>query len=74
MRIRHIDCKIAKDYIRENHYSYGCHNGLSLSYSLFDKGDLTRCLMFAAPCSENVRASIFSEEYATYLRLKENMG
>lgn len=38
MRIRRIDCKTAKDYIRENHYSHGCHNGPSPSYGLFDRG------------------------------------
>lgn len=38
MRIRRIDCKTAKDYIRENHYSHGCHKGLSPSYGLFDRG------------------------------------
>ena len=61
--IRRIDCKTAKEYIRKNHYSHGCHNGPSPCYGLFDKGELIGCLMFATPCSENVRSSVFGEEY-----------
>ena len=62
-QIRKIDCKIAKDYIRKNHYSHGCHNGPSPCYGLFDNENLIGVLMFATPCSENVRASVFGEQY-----------
>ena len=61
--IRRIDAKIAKEYIRKNHYTHGCHNGPSLCYGLFDSGELIGVLMFATPCSENVRASVFGESY-----------
>ena len=61
--IRRIDAKIAKEYIKKNHYTHGCHNGPSPCYGLFDSGKLIGVLMFATPCSENVRASVFGESY-----------
>jgi hypothetical protein len=60
--VRRIDTKTAKAYIVEHHYSHGCHNGPSPCYGLFDKESLTGVLMFATPCSENVRASVFGIE------------
>ena len=57
--IRRIDSKIAKEYIKKNHYTHGCHNGPSPCYGLFDSRKLIGVLMFATPCSENVRASVF---------------
>lgn len=61
--VKKIPCKIAKEYIIKNHYSHGCHNAPSPCYGLFDGEDLIGVLMFATPCSENVRASIFGAEY-----------
>lgn len=61
--IRRVPFSIARDYIRENHYSHGCHNGASPCYGLYDGENLIGCLMFATPCSENVRASVFGAEY-----------
>lgn len=61
--IRKISAKIAKEYIIKNHYSHGCHNGPSPCYGLFDNDKLIGVLMFATPCSENVRASVFGDEY-----------
>lgn len=61
--VKRIPCKQAKEYIRKNHYSHGCHNGPSPCYALFDGDNLIGCLMFATPCSENVRASVFGEKY-----------
>jgi hypothetical protein len=58
-----IPAKQAKEYIRQFHYSHGCHNGPSPCYGLFDSGNLIGVLMFATPCSENVRASIFGAEH-----------
>ena len=40
--IRRIDCKTAKEYIRKNHYSHGCHNGPSPCYGLFENGELIK--------------------------------
>lgn len=58
-----IDCETAKRYIIKNHYSHGCHNAPSPCYGLFDNNKLIGVLMFAIPCSENVRASVFGEQY-----------
>lgn len=65
--VKKIDSKTAKEYIRKNHYSHGCHNGPSPCYGLFDGEDLIGVLMFATPCSENVRSSIFGPEYKDWV-------
>lgn len=61
--IDRISCDMAKEYITRWHYSHGCHNGPSPCYGLFKGSALIGVLMFATPCSEAVRASIFGEEY-----------
>ena len=61
--VKRISCAQAKEYIIKNHYSHGCHNGPSPCYGLFDNEQLIGCLMFATPCSEAVRASVFGAEY-----------
>lgn len=61
--VRRIPFAQARDYIKEHHYSHGCHNGASPCYGLFDRDDLIGCLMFATPCSENVRKSVFGEDH-----------
>ena len=61
--VRRIPSGVAKAYIREHHYSHGCHNGPSPCYGLFDGESLIGVLMFATPCSENVRASVFGPEH-----------
>ena len=61
--VKRIPCKMAKEYITTHHYSHGCHNAPSPCYGLFDGELLIGCLMFATPCSENVRASVFGAEY-----------
>jgi len=54
---------LLKSILKKNHYSHGCHNGPSPCYGLFDKENLIGVLMFATTCSENVRASVFGEQY-----------
>lgn len=61
--VKKIPTKMAKEYIHANHYSKGSHNAPSPCYGLFDNEDLIGVLMFATPCSENVRSSIFGEDY-----------
>ena len=61
--IHKISCSLARDYIIEHHYSHGCHNAPSPCYGLFKNNRLIGVLMFATPCSENVRASVFGEEF-----------
>ena len=60
-RVERIPCKQAKEYIIKNHYSHGCHNAPSPYYGLFDGEKLIGVLMFATPCSEAVRASLWGK-------------
>lgn len=60
--IKRITAKIAKEYIHKHHYSHGSHNGPSPCYGLFEGDELIGVLMFATPCSENVRASVFGPD------------
>ena len=61
--VRQIKCSDAKKYIIKNHYSHGCHNAPSPCFGLFEKEEMIGVLMFACPCSENVRASVFGKEH-----------
>lgn len=61
--VNKISAKTAKEYIHKNHYSHGSSHSPSPCYGLFDKDLLIGVLMFACPCSERVRSSIFGEEY-----------
>jgi hypothetical protein len=65
--IQRISAKTAKEYIRQHHYSHGSHNGPSPCYGLFDRETLIGVLMFATPCSENVRASVFGAEFVDHV-------
>lgn len=65
--VKRISCKEAKEYIITNHYSHGCHNAPSPCYGLFDNDKLIGVLMFATPCSENVRSSVFGKEYKNWV-------
>jgi len=62
-----ISAKIAKEYIHKNHYSHGSHNGPSPCFGLFDRENLIGVLMFATPCSENVRSSVFGKDYVNHV-------
>lgn len=66
-KVEKIPCKQAKEYIIKHHYSHGCHNAPSPCYGLFDGGVLIGVLMFATPCSENVRASVFGAEHKDWV-------
>lgn len=62
-QIKQIPSKLAKEYIHKYHYSHGSHNGPSPCFGLYDNENLIGCMMFATPCSEAVRASVFGKEY-----------
>ena len=62
-QVKRINSETAKEYIIKNHYSHGCSNSPSPCYALYDNGTMIGCLMFATPCSENVRASLFGEKH-----------
>lgn len=57
-----IPAKIGKQFIIEHHYSHGVHNG-PICVGLLLEGRLVGVCAFAAPSSENVRSSIFGEDY-----------
>lgn len=60
--VRKMNSKQGKEFIKEHHYSKGCHNG-PMCYGMFDSSDvLVGVCAFATPCSENVRRSVFGEE------------
>ena len=61
--VKQIPPNIAKEYIWKNHYSHGSSKSPSLCVGLFDGDELIGALMFACPCSESVRSSIFGVEY-----------
>jgi hypothetical protein len=61
-RVERILPKLAKEYIHKNHYSHGSHNGPSPCYGLFDGENLIGVCMFAVPCSEAVRSSLWGSE------------
>ena len=65
--VKQIPCKLAKEYIIKNHYSHGCHNGPSPCIGLYDGENLIGVMMFATPCSEAVRGSMFGMEYKTHV-------
>lgn len=62
-KVKKINCETAKQYICEHHYSHGCHKSPYPCYALYDQEKLIGVLMFATPCGENVRASVFGEDY-----------
>lgn len=62
-KVKLINCETAKEYICKNHYYHGCHNAPFPCYGLYDNDNMIGCLMFATPCSENVRASLFGKQY-----------
>lgn len=61
--VKEINYSTAKEYITKNHYSHGCSGTAFPCYGLYDNNNLIGTIMFATPCSEAVRASLFGEEY-----------
>jgi hypothetical protein len=54
----HISSTVGKQYIKDNHYSHGIHNG-AMCFGLIYGETLIGVCAFATPCSENVCSSIF---------------
>ncbi len=65
--VEEIRCEVGKKFVRDHHYSHGSHNGPSGCYGLFDKDILIGVCLFATPCSENVRSSVFGKEYKQHV-------
>lgn len=64
--VRKIPGGVGREFIKEHHYSKGCHNG-PMAWGLFDGGDLIGVCAFATPNSERVRASIFGPEHKDHV-------
>lgn len=60
--VKPIAAKVGKEFVIEHHYSHGIHNG-PMCFGLFFDEDLVGVCAFAAPSSENVRASVFGVEH-----------
>lgn len=56
-----IPASVGKPFIIKHHYSHGVHNG-PICVGLLKDGALVGVCAFAAPSSENVRASVFGTE------------
>jgi hypothetical protein len=78
--IRPISSRDAKIYIRKYHYSHSCTNAPVRCYGLFEKSEIVEnglffqeeflpigVCIFAIPCSENVRSSVFGKEYKEHV-------
>lgn len=65
--VRKIPAVQAKEYVYKYHYSHGSHHSPLPCYGLFDGENLVGVYMFATPCSESVRASIFGIEYKNHV-------
>jgi len=57
-----IPSALGKAFIIEHHYSHGVHNG-PICVGLLHHGKLVGVCAFASPSSENVRSSIFGDDY-----------
>ncbi|MDL5351115.1 hypothetical protein [Microbacterium sp. zg-YB36] len=60
--VRQIPGGMGRDFIKEHHYTKGCHNG-PMCWGLFDSERLIGVCAFATPSSENVRSSVFGVEH-----------
>lgn len=60
--VRQISGGKGRDFIKQHHYSKGCHNG-PMCWGLFDDDRLIGVCAFATPNSENVRASVFGVDH-----------
>lgn len=60
--VRKVDTKLAKEFVKQHHYSHGIHNG-PITYGMFDGETLVGVCAFATPASEAVCASLFGSEH-----------
>ena len=57
-----VKSAVGKEFIKEHHYTHGCHNG-PMTFGLYDMDRLIGVCAFATPSSEAVRASVFGPEH-----------
>lgn len=66
-RVEQIKSSDGKMFIREHHYSRGCHNG-PMCWGLLDgESNLLGVIAFATPSSEAVRSSLFGPEHKSWV-------
>ena len=66
-KVERIAGGVGRDFIKEHHYSKGCHNG-PMCWGLFDMtGRLIGVCAFATPSSENVRRSVFGPDHKNHV-------
>lgn len=59
--VERIPASVGREFVIRYHYSHGIHNG-PMTWGMFDGGCLVGVIAFAAPSSENVRASVFGPD------------
>ena len=64
--VRRVPGGAGKEFIKEHHYSRGCHNG-PMTWGLFSGDRLIGVCAFATPSSEAVRASLWGAEHKSYV-------
>ena len=68
LRIEKVPHKTAQAFYAAWHYAKGVSNA-AMSYGVFcvESEELLCCVSFNAPCSENVRASVFGAQYKDHV-------
>lgn len=64
--VKRIPGGVGKEFIRQHHYTRGCHNG-PMTWGLFDGDRLIGVCAFATPSSEAVRASVWGVENKSHV-------
>lgn len=62
-RVRPLPFLAARDFVTAHHYSKGTPNAQTAAYGLWEGSWLIGAIMFATPCSEAVRGSVFGPDH-----------
>ena len=65
--VKSIGSIVGRDFMKDNHYTGGCHNRPSPCYGLFKDDKMVGALCFATPISERVRSSVFGKDYKDHV-------
>ena len=60
--VRPLAQNVAKEYITNHHYTHGCHNAPGPCYGLYEDDRLIGALLYANPCTDAVRKSVWGPE------------
>lgn len=67
LTVKKIKSSIGRDFIIEHHYSGTCHGG-PMCWGAYDGLRLVGVVAFATPISENVRKSIWKDQFADEMK------